>query len=214
MKVDLPRLRFRTVSRALPGVAGDKFWIGSVGSYCADRRNYLRKSMSKLITLTCILVALVFSGELAFAERKSIGKYKDWNVVMEVFDTDTVCFAVTQAIDKSPETVQHGDVWFFVSTFKSIGYERQQPSLHVAYNLREEVPAKLMVGDDGWSMYNIGRTSYARDKDDPNIISALKKGEEFKFEATSSRGTLVTYHFSLDGSLDAINQAIDACWDE
>ena len=169
--------------------------------------------MSKLLTLTGILVALAFSSELAHAQRTAIGKHKDWNVAMEVFDTDTVCFAATEAIDKSPENVSHGDVWFFVSTFKSIGYERQQPSLHVAYNLREEVPAKLMVGDDGWNMYNIGRTSYARDIDDPNIISALKKGEEFKFEATSSRGTLVTYYFSLDGSLSAINQAMETCWD-
>ena len=170
--------------------------------------------MYKLFTWAGVLVALTLSVDFAHAQRDGIAKYKDWQVIREVSDADTVCFAVTQAIDKSPETVQHGDVWFFVSTFKSIGYERQQPSLHVAYNLREEDPAKLIVGENDWNMFNIGRTSYARDVDDPNIISALKKGEEFKFEGVSSRGTVVTYHFSLDGSLDAINQAMEACWDE
>ena len=170
--------------------------------------------MYRYLRLAIVIVALASILNLAHAERQAIGKFKDWQVIREMFDTDTVCFAVTQAIDKSPETVKHGDVWFFVSTFKSIGYERQQPSLHVEYNLREEVPAKLMVGESDWSMFNIGRTSYARDVDDPNIISALKKGEEFKFEGVSSRGTTVTYHFSLDGSLDAINQAMEACWEE
>lgn len=170
--------------------------------------------MERFLRWAGLTFGLLLVANLAHAERSAIGKFKDWIVIREVLPNNTVCFAATQAVDKSPTTVQHGDVWFFVSSFKSIGYKRQQPSLNVRYNLQQEVPSKLSIGDDDWNMFNIGRTSFARDVDDPNIISALKKGENFKFEGTSSRGNLVTYHFSLDGSLDAISQAMEACWEE
>ncbi len=160
--------------------------------------------------LVSLGLALALMAPASFADPTAIGRYKDWSVFTETTGGETICYAATPATDKAPRSADHGDVWFYVTSWKS-GRARNQPSLKVGYNLREDLAPKASVGRSSWTLFGVGREAFADDNDDPRIVSALRKGSELRVEAVSARNTQVAYHFSLSGSAAAIDKAAAMC---
>ena len=162
------------------------------------------------------LMAAVISLPLAFpmtavAQPVAVANYRDWSVFTETVDGDTVCYAATAADDLAPKSVEHGEVHFYVSTWKS-GAARAQPSLKAGQELRPDLAVTAQVGRQKWTMFSAGREAFALDSDDPALVAALKRGSELRIEAVTTQGdTRVTYHFSLAGSTDAIDKAAAIC---
>lgn len=147
---------------------------------------------------------------VASAAPSVVRQYSDWIVFTEDVGGERLCYAATQATDKAPKSADHGDVWFYVSNWRS-GKARNQPSLKVGYELRGDLPGKARIGRADWSLFGIGREAFAQDSDDASLVRQLKRGSELRVEATSVRNTRVTYHFSLAGSSSAIDRAASAC---
>ena len=167
----------------------------------------LRLSRKSLISLPG---AAALVAPLASASPTAIGRYKDWSVFTDTANGETICYAATQATDKAPRAADHGDVWFYVTNWKS-GRARNQPSMKVGYELREDLAPKASVGRSSWALFGVGREAFADDSDDSRIVSALRKGSELRVEAVSKRNTQVAYHFSLSGSAAAIDKASAIC---
>ena len=146
----------------------------------------------------------------AAAAPSVVRQYSDWVVFTEDVGGERLCYAATQATDKAPKSADHGDVWFYVSNWRS-GKARNQPSLKVGYELRGDLPGKARIGRADWTLFGVGREAFAQDSDDPGLVRQLKRGSELRVEATSSRNTRVTYHFSLAGSSSAIDRAAAVC---
>lgn len=171
----------------------------------------MQTDMTRSLRLSGLLAAAaLLAVPLACAEPVAVGRYKDWSVFTDTSGGETLCYAATPATDKAPKNADHGDVWFYVTSWKS-GRARNQPSLKVGYNLREDMAPKVQVGRSSWNLFAVGREAFADDSDDPRIVSALKKGSELRVQAVSARNTQVTYHFSLSGSSAAIDKAAAAC---
>ncbi len=148
---------------------------------------------------------------MAHAQPVAVAKYRDWSVFTETVNGDTVCYAATAADDLAPKGFEHGEVHFYVSTWKS-GAARAQPSLKAGQDLRPDLAVTAQVGRQKWTMFSAGREAFALDTDDPALVAALKRGSELRVEAVTTRGdTRVTYHFSLAGSTDAIEKAAAIC---
>lgn len=160
--------------------------------------------------MTCLAMISLFALPAANAAPVAVGKYKDWTVFTETTNGDALCYAATQATDKAPKSADHGDVWFYVSNWRS-GKASNQPSLKVGYELRSDLPGRARIGNANWSLFSIGQEAFAQDSDDAAMVRQLKRGRELRVEATSSRNTRVTYHFSLAGSSSAIDRALSAC---
>ncbi|RIJ31636.1 invasion associated locus B family protein [Henriciella algicola] len=158
------------------------------------------------IAALCSAVAI----PAATAAPTAIGRYENWTVFTEEVGGEKLCYAATEATDKAPQSANHGDVWFFVSNWAS-GKARSQPSLKVGYDLRADLPARASVGRSGWTLYGVGGEAFAQDRDDSQIVDALRRGSELHVEAVSSRNTQVSYHFSLSGSAAAIDKASSLC---
>jgi hypothetical protein len=158
------------------------------------------------IAALCSAVAI----PAATAAPTAIGRYDNWTVFTEEVGGEKLCYAATEATDKAPQSANHGDVWFFVSNWAS-GKARSQPSLKVGYDLRADLPARASVGRSGWTLYGVGGEAFAQDRDDSQIVDALRRGSELHVEAVSSRNTQVSYHFSLSGSAAAIDKASSLC---
>jgi len=139
-----------------------------------------------------------------------VRQYSDWVVFTEDVGGERLCYAATQATDKAPRSADHGDVWFYVSSWRT-GKARNQPSLKVGYELRGDLPGKARIGRSDWTLFGVGREAFAQDSDDAALVRQLKRGNELRVEATSFRNTRVTYHFSLSGSSSAIDRAASAC---
>lgn len=144
------------------------------------------------------------------AEPTALARFSDWQVFTNKVDGEKICYAATQADDKAPRSADHGDVWFYVTSWAS-GRARNQPSLRVGYDLRADLPSRARVGRSAWSLFNVGTEAFADDDDDPNLVRAIERGLELRVESVSERGTAVAYHFSLKGSADAIARAERAC---
>ena len=158
-----------------------------------------------------VLGSLSMFGSLtASAAPTVVRQYSDWVVFTEDVGGERLCYAATQATDKAPRSADHGDVWFYVSNWRS-GKARNQPSLKVGYELRGDLPGKAKIGRSDWSLFGVGREAFAQDADDAALVRQLKRGSELRVEATSARNTRVTYHFSLTGSSNAIDRANSIC---
>ncbi len=165
-----------------------------------------------MISMRCasVLAAFMLVLPSASATPTAIAKFKNWSVFTQTVSGETLCYAATPATDLAPKSAEHGDVWFYVSNWRS-GKARNQPSLKVGYELRPDLPGKANIGRSSWTLYGVGEEAFASDGDDAPLVRALKKGTELRVEATSERNTRVTYHFSLSGSSSAIDRAVSAC---
>ena len=146
----------------------------------------------------------------ANASPTVIQKINNWIVYSDSSGSDTICYAATQATDKAPKATEHGDIWFHVANWKS-GKARNQPSLKVGYELRDDLPGKAVIGKRSWSLFGIGQQAYAENQNDAALVQALTQGRELRVETISARNTRVSYHFSLSGSAAAIDKAAALC---
>lgn len=171
--------------------------------------NMQQKMASLFRPLGLVIVSGVLAGA-AIAEPTAVGRFKDWAVFTDEKGGELICYAATQATSKAPSSVKHGDVWYYVTSWKS-GQAKNQPSFRVTYDLSSSKAPKTAVGRSSWQMFSHGQEAFADDADDPRIVDALKKGSSLTVTAQSARGTNVTYKFSLSGSADAIVKAAEAC---
>jgi len=144
------------------------------------------------------------------AQPSLVARHQDWSVFTDRIEGEDICYAATRAEDKAPRSVEHGDVWFYVTSWRS-GQARNQPSLRVGYGLRADLKSEARVGRQEWTLFNVGNEAFAEDGDDPSLVGAIKRGLELRVEAISERNTATAYHFSLRGSGNAIERAADLC---
>jgi hypothetical protein len=168
--------------------------------------------MARAALALVILAGLVSAAPLptASAQSNAIGRYKDWRVFTEKVGNDLVCFAAVEPADKAPKDADHGEVNFYVATWKS-GQAVNQPSLKVGYTLRTDLAPEAIIGRDRFPMYAAGPEAFLTDKEEKALIAALKKGSELRIEAASIKYKRTAYHFSLKGSTEAIDKARQLC---
>lgn len=151
------------------------------------------------------------SAEALAAEPQAVASFKDWSVFVRDVDGDKICFAATEAKDKSPKSVNHGDVFFLVATWKS-GAAVNQPSLMVGYNLKDAPAPALRVGTEKWDMYVSENEAFIESaKEEQGLISAMRRGADMRVSAVSGRGTATSYTISLQGLSAALDRATAAC---
>lgn len=155
--------------------------------------------------------ALAATALPAMAAPKTVATYKDWVVFSQDLGGDTVCYAVTEPTDKSPRSVNHGDVFFLVASWKS-GVAKNQPNFVAGYTLRNAPEPVVRVGADKWDMYVSDQEGFIeKDADEQRLVSAMKRGANMRLTAVSERGTATNYTFSLLGVSAALERAAKEC---
>lgn len=167
--------------------------------------------MRRLLALTVMMLAAApVASTPAMAQSKAIGRYSDWRVYTEGEGRNLVCFATVEASDKAPKSIDHGEVVFYVTAWKS-GAATSQPSLRVGYKLRTDIAPSAVIGRERFAMYASGEEAFVKDDRDKALVEAMKKGSELRVEAASVKDARTAYHFSLKGSREAIDKAKALC---
>jgi hypothetical protein len=146
----------------------------------------------------------------ASAQVNAIGRYKEWRVYTEGSGKNLICFAATTADDSAPRTIDHGDVNFYVATWKS-GKASNQPSLKVGYDLRTDLAPQAIIGRTRFKMYASGPEAFFPDDQEKSLLAAVKKGSDLRIEAVSTKAMRTAYHFSLKGATEAMDKARALC---
>ncbi|MFN3958789.1 MAG: invasion associated locus B family protein [Parvularculaceae bacterium] len=145
------------------------------------------------------------------AAPQSVGVFKDWTVMVQDTGNDRICYAVAEAKDKAPKSVNHGEIFFMVATWKS-GVAANQPSFRAGYNLKESPAPTIRIGAQKWDMYVSENESFIESAAaEQSLIAAMRSGADMRISATSGRGTATNYIFSLNGVSAALERAKEAC---
>ncbi len=147
----------------------------------------------------------------AAAEPQAVATYKDWSVFAREVDGDKVCFAATEAKDKSPKSVNHGDIFFLIASWKS-GAAKNQPSLMTGYALNPAPEPTLRIGSDKWDMYVSENEAFIElASEEERLVRAMRRGADMRVSAVSQRGTATSYIISLQGVSAALDRVAAEC---
>jgi len=103
-----------------------------------------------MIRFRYIIAALTALAPLALtpvanAQPKLEGIYTDWKVYSRGQGQSKICYALAEPETKSPRSVNHGDVYFLVSNWRS-GAAKEQPSFLAGYSLKNTRAPEARIG--------------------------------------------------------------------
>ena len=155
--------------------------------------------------------AAVAGAAAAAAEPTAVATYRDWSVFVREADGEKICFAATEAKDKSPKSVNHGDIFFLIASWES-GAARNQPSLMTGYPLNARPEPTLRIGSDRWDMYASENEAFIEAADEEErLVRAMRRGADMRVSAVSQRGTATSYVISLRGVSAALDRVATEC---
>lgn len=148
---------------------------------------------------------------MAQSQPKLEGTYTDWTVYSRGQGKSKSCFALATPKVESPKSVNHGEIYFMVSNWKS-GAATEQPSFLAGYNLKANRAPEARVGSAKYSMYASANEAFIESRSSERaLVSKMRAGASMTIKAVSARGTNVTYQFSLKGITAALKRVKTVC---
>lgn len=164
----------------------------------------------KYFALFLMVTSPVLISPNAQAQERE-GAFGDWTSYSRTENGNKICYAISEPQSKRPGTVNHGDVYFMIASWKS-GAASEQPSLITGYTLKAERPPNAKVGNTRYPMYASANEAYIEDnRDERNLVAKMRSGSLMRVEAVSERGTNVSYEFSLKGITAALRNVKANC---
>lgn len=139
------------------------------------------------------------------------GEHNDWRVFTRGEGEARICYATSRPTDERPASVDHGDVYFLVSSWAS-GAAEEQPSFLAGYPLQPDHAPVARVGSSRYQMYVSEQEGFVEElRDEARLVDAMRRGYTMRVEAMSTRGTATAYEFSLSGVTAALEQVEELC---
>lgn len=155
--------------------------------------------MRGLIALVSSLVLVASAAPVLAQQATKIGQHNAWGTYSYQASAGKVCYVLTVPTDKQPPTLDHGDMFFFVSQRpgQQVSYE---PQFIAGYTFQEGSKATVTIDKKSFSMFTKGKSAWVENAaEEPVLIAAMKTGTDMKVTAKSGRGNPTSYVFSLKG---------------
>jgi invasion protein IalB len=166
--------------------------------------------MRGLIATISSLALVVMAGPALAQQATKLGQHNAWGTYSYQASGGKVCYVLTVPTDKQPPSLDHGDMFFFVSQRpgQQVSYE---PQFIAGYNLQENSKVTVTVGAKSFTMFTRGKSAWVENAaEEPQLIAAMKGGSDMKVQAKSGRGNPTSYVFSLKG-ISAALDSIKSC---
>ncbi len=160
-------------------------------------------------TLAC-LCALMLAGPALAQSPTKISQHNAWGTYSYQSGKGKVCYVLTVPTDEQPASLDHGNVYFFVSQKpgENVSYE---PQFIAGYDLKEHSKVTVVVGDKTYTMFTRGKSAWLENAaQEPELVAAMKAGSQMTVKAVSSRSNDTKYDFSLRGVTAALD-SISSC---
>ena len=167
--------------------------------------------MIKKFSIAISLLLLFSFTPLKAEELKEIGKFKDWQTMVLIEPTGTVCFAQSSPVLQAPKSNKR-DARLFV-TFRpnekiideisaSPGYEFNQNNSVTATSGKEKIKFDIVQQGFAW---------IADNKIEKKMVNVMKKGSRLMITGYNQNGSQTIDHYSLLGFSKAYDAAKTAC---
>lgn len=171
----------------------------------------MTRSQTLRIGSAFIVTALFGAPAFAQSAPKLAGTHGDWSVYTRGSGSERICYVLSEAQAKSPNSVNHGDIYFMVSNWKN-GAATEQPSFLAGYELKPTRAPKAQVGSTALTMFAADNEAFISESaDERKLVSKMRAGSTMTISAVSKRGTQTRYTFSLKGVTAALKQSKSAC---
>ena len=167
--------------------------------------------MIKKLSISISLLLLFSFTPLKAEELKEIGKFKDWQTMVLIEPTGTVCFTQSSPVLQAPKSNKR-DARLFV-TFRpnekikdeisaSPGYEFNQNNSVTATSGKEKIKFDIVQQGFAW---------IADNKIEKKMVNVMKKGSRLMITGYNQNGSQTIDHYSLLGFSKAYDAAKTAC---
>ena len=166
--------------------------------------------MRGLIATVASLILVAGAAPALAQQATKIGQHNAWGTYSYKTANGKVCYVLTVPTDKQPPSLDHGDMFFFVSQRpgQQVSYE---PQFIAGYNFQEGSKATVTINGKSFSMFTKGKSAWVENAaEEPVLVAAMKGGSDMKVEAKSGRGNATSYTFSLKG-ISAALDSIKSC---
>lgn len=138
-----------------------------------------------------------------------IGQHNAWGTYSYQANSGKVCYVLTVPTDKQPTSLNHGDIFFFVSQKPGQG-GAYEPQFIASYDFQANSKVRVTIGDKNYSMFTRGKSAWMENAgEEPQLIAAMRAGSDMRVQAVSVRGNDTNYTFSLRGITAALNSIQD-----
>ena len=159
-----------------------------------------------------ILILLIFSTSFANAENlKKIGKFKDWEAILLIKDSEKVCFAQSKPVLQSPKGLTR-EARLFV-TFRPNNKITDEISTTSGYDYNSQNLIRAKSGKNKYK-FDIVQESFAwiaDNKVEKKMIKTMKKGSRIMITGYNQSGSQTIDHYSLMGFTKAYTTAKKNC---
>jgi hypothetical protein len=162
-------------------------------------------------------VGVIFAGAFSVApaqavEPTSIGSFKDWEAFTYRASDTRVCYIFSTPKKSDAARKVKRDPIFLMVTHMPGRKVKNQISTIIGYPFKESSKVKLKVDQSEFELYTEGDMAWAGMPDaDEAILRAMKTGSLLSVVGTSSRGTVTTDTYSLEGVAAAMDKIDGTC---
>ncbi|MGE4062385.1 MAG: invasion associated locus B family protein [Rhodospirillaceae bacterium] len=152
------------------------------------------------------------AGAAAAQDVTVIGTHGKWTAYTYTENKQPVCYIAAKP-DKSEGKYSSRDEVLMLVTHRPAEKAWDVISVVAGYQYKPDTDALLTIGAQKFDLFTTGADrAWARDsKTDRTIVQAMIKGNSAVVRGTSSRGTLTTDTFSLNGFTAAYKAISDTC---
>lgn len=161
--------------------------------------------MRGLISTISALTLLALAAPAAAQTATKIGQHNAWGTYSYPSGNSRVCYVLTVPTEMQPSTLNHGDIFFFVSQKpgQNVSYE---PQFIAAYSFQDDSKVTVTIGERRFSMFTRGSSAWLENAaEEPQLVEAMRGGADMRVQAVSGRGNPTSYVFSLRGITAALN---------
>ena len=159
-----------------------------------------------------IFILLIFSTSFANAENlKKIGKFKDWEAILLIKDSEKVCFAQSKPVHQSPKGLVR-EARLFV-TFRPNNKITDEISTTSGYDYNSQNLIRAKSGKNKYK-FDIAKDGFAwiaENKIEKKMIKTMKKGSRIMITGYNQSGSQTIDHYSLMGFTKAYAAAKKNC---
>ena len=166
----------------------------------------IKKIFINLIILSFISISFVNAEEL-----KTVGKFKDWETLVLINDTEKVCFAQSKPVLQSPKKSTR-EARLFVS-FRPNDKVTDEISITSGYEYNNQNSITARSGKSKYK-FDIVQDKFAwmaDNKFEKKMIKTMKKGSRIMITWYNKSGSQTIDHYSLMGFSKAYSAAKKNC---
>ena len=140
-----------------------------------------------------------------------MGEYKDWAAYFYDDPQGRVCYIASTPKKDEGRYTSRGDIYVVV-THRPNEKSYDVVNINAGYTYKKNAQVELKIGAKTFYLFTDGDKAWAmKDKDDKDIVAAMKRGSRMIVDGVSSRGTKTKDTYSLTGFTSAYKAISNKC---